>query len=152
MSAMRNWYQCCFMDELFCFEFLLFSCRASISAAQSDSYLYKIQYSDSNQKKPLSLSHFSPQSPPPSLLLLSQQGTLSPPLKITLTIFTANTALSSLLNNSNFNDFGLTLTRLSFWFNVILRLTNQHCWSTLFRDYCDHLPLTSSCIAFTSQL
>lgn len=41
---------------------------------------------------------------------------------------------------------------LSSWSNVILQLTNQHHWSTLFHDYCDHLPLTSSCIPFTAQL
>lgn len=154
MSAMRNCYKCCFKDELFALNFFFFSpSPASISAAQSDFYLYKIQYSDSNQKKLLSLSHFSPQSPPPPLLRLSQRGTLSPPLKITLSIFSANTVLSSFLNNSsNFNNFGLTLTLLSLSSNVILQLTNQHCWSTLFRDYCDHLPPTSSCIPFPSKL
>lgn len=41
---------------------------------------------------------------------------------------------------------------LSSWSNTILQLTNQHRWSTLFRDYCDHLSLTSSCIPFTAQL
>lgn len=39
--AMRNSRKCCFMDDLFCFEFLSFSFSPSISAAQSNFYLSK---------------------------------------------------------------------------------------------------------------
>lgn len=70
-------------------------------------------------------------SPHPSLLLLSQQGTLSPPLKVKLTIFSANKVLvvssAALLTSVTLGS----RTLLSSWSNVILQLTNQHCWSTV---------------------
>ena len=151
MSALKYWYKCCSVDELFLLwisSFLLFS--ASISAAQSDFYLSKnpILWF----KPTISPSHPHPR-PPSSLLLLSQQGTVSPPVKIKLTIFSSDIVLlASSITSWNFNDFGLSLTLRSSRSNVIFQLTNQHRWSTLFHDYCDRLPLTSSCIPMTTQL
>lgn len=147
MSALKYWYKCCSVDELFLLwisSFLLFS--ASISAAQSDFYLSKNPI--------LWFKPTTPLPPPPSsLLLLSQQGIVSPPVKIKLTIFSADIVLLvSSITSRNFNDFGLSQTLRSSRSNVIFQLANQHRWSTLFRDYCDRLPLTSSCIPMTTQL
>lgn len=66
-------------------------------------------------------------------------------------ILSSHSPSSFLNNSSNFNESGLSLTLLSSRSNVILQLTNQRRQFTLFRDYCDHLPLTSSCIPLTTQ-
>lgn len=63
-----------------------FSFSASISAAPSDFHLSKIQFPDSNQKETVTSSSFLSSI---HLLLHDQQGTLSPPLKIKLTISSA---------------------------------------------------------------
>ena len=136
----------------FCFEFLLFS--SSLHPSQQLNHTFTFQNKSNTLIQTNNLSFSSPPpSPQSSLLLLSQQGIVSPPVKIKLTIFSADIVLPvSSITSRNFNDFGLSRTLRSSRSNVIFQLTNQHRWSTLFRDYCDRLPLTSSCIPMTTQL
>ncbi len=107
MSATRNRSK--FMDELFCFEFLF---SLSLLCIHLSSSIKLLPFSNPilwfKPKETVIASPLPPHTHtapplPSSLLLLSQQGTLSPPLKIKLTIFSANTLL---LVSSNFNDFG----------------------------------------------
>lgn len=140
MSAKRNWLPL-HVWLVFALNFHL-SSPEPFPAAQSHSptphdYLAKIL--QLKLKETISRSPFLSS---PSLTLLSQQGTLSP-LKIKLTIF------SAILASSVTPLMTLVAVWLSSPPDLILQLTTRRCRTNLFRDNCDHLPLTSSCMPTT---